>query len=345
MLADERHIRTLTRTAEVGVRDDPSLPLIVHPALYGPAQDSGAAVRWFQDHEETLQALLPVCGAILLRGFAVPATETFDAIMARHDTDPNNYAGGLAVRGHVGGKVFESSRTPPEQHIILHQEMGYLPKYPRQVAFYSHRPATTGGATTLMDMRRFSGAMPQRLRDSVRERGVLYRRTFRGPGDADPADLRRPWTDVLQAGTRADAERVAEAIGCEIVWSADGGLSLEYRCSGFARHAVTGEDVWFAQVASMHVNRLRLAHNYAPDRIDQLLRQFPVGRPRPVEILYGDGEEIEEDLVLPIYALLNRLSVNVPYEASDILLIDNLYVAHGRQPFVGQRDVQVALVF
>jgi Taurine catabolism dioxygenase TauD, TfdA family len=32
------------------------------------------------------------------------------------------------------------------------------------------------------------------------------------------------------------------------------------------------------------------------------------------------------------------------WHAGDVLLIDNIYTGHGRTPFTGHRDVQVALV-
>ena len=50
-------------------------------------------------------------------------------------------------------------------------------------------------------------------------------------------------------------------------------------------------------------------------------------------------------MVEPLYGILDRLAVNVPYEHGDFMLLDNLYTGHGREPFTGKRDVQVGLMF
>ncbi|WP_337186304.1 TauD/TfdA family dioxygenase [Phenylobacterium sp.] len=323
--------------------DEHGLPLIVEPATGSLANDPEAVQSWFEEHHRTLEDLLPAYGGVVLRGFAIPDTAAFNAMIERYDTDPMGYAGGLTPRSNISGKVFEASRVPPEQKIILHQEMGYLPNYPKAVAFYCLIPSETGGCTTIGDARRYQKQIPARLMDSVRERGVLYRRNYRKPGpEADPlkALFRREWTDVLQVETVEQAEAACEAVGCAAVWEDDGSLSMHYRSSGFVNHSATGEEIWFAQVQGMHFNRARLDRNY-----DKLNAAFPAGRPRPIEILYGDGGDIPDDLVTPLYDVLDALAVNLPYEHGDFMLLDNIYTMHGRQPYTGKRDVQVGLVF
>jgi alpha-ketoglutarate-dependent taurine dioxygenase len=327
-----------------GFFDDHGLPLILEPEPGSPlASDPAAAQAWYAEHHGRLEALLPTYGGVVLRGFAIPDTAAFNAMIAGYDTDPHGYSGGLTPRKNISGKVFEASRVPPDQKIILHQEMGYLPAYPKMVVFYCFTPAETGGCTTIGDMRRFQAQISEPLLAAVRERGVLYRRNYRAPGpEPHPikALFRREWTDVLQVETPAEAEAACAAVGCEAVWEDDGSLSMRYRSPGFATHPVTGEAVWFAQVQGMHFNAARLEHNY-----QVLADAFPGGRPRPIEILFGDGGEIPEDLVTPLYPILDALAVNLPYRHGDFMLLDNVLTAHGREPYTGHRDVQVGLVF
>ncbi|MET0274331.1 MAG: TauD/TfdA family dioxygenase [Phenylobacterium sp.] len=338
-------LKTATLPNDVTHRpfDEYGLPLIVQPATPSLAQDPAAVQAWFEEHHQTLEELLPSYGGVVLRGFAIPDTAAFNAMIERYETDPMGYAGGLTPRSNISGKVFEASRVPADQKIILHQEMGYLPKYPKMVAFYCLVPSETGGCTTIGDMRRFQKAIPDNLMDPVRERGVLYRRNYRAPGPADDplkALFRREWTDVLQVETKEQAEAACAAVGCDAVWEDDGSLSLHYRSPGFVKHSVTGEEVWFAQVQGMHFNEARLGPNYA-----KLNAAFPKGRPRPIEILYGDGGDIPAEIVEPLYPILDALAVNLPYEHGDFMLLDNIYTAHGRQPYTGDRNVQVGLVF
>ena len=323
--------------------DDHGLPLMIEPVSKALASDPKAVLDWFSENRQRLESLLPEYGGIFLRGFAIPDTAAFNALIECYPTDPNGYAAGLAPREKISGKVFETSKVPAPDKIILHQEMGYLPKYPKGVAFYCYVPSETGGATTIGDARRYQKQIPQRLVDSVRERGVLYRRNYRGDYDEATPTLNlfhRPWKEVLHVNTREEAEEACVAVGCKPQWEADGSLSLLYRSPGFVRHQITGDEVWFAQVQGMHVNETRLAHHYKT-----MMDAFPQGRPRPVEILYGDGGDIPEDLVVPLYETLDNLAVNIPYRYGDVMILDNIYTMHGREPFTGKRDVQVALMF
>ena len=42
--------------------------------------------------------------------------------------------------------------------------------------------------------------------------------------------------------------------------------------------------------------------------------------------------------------LLNDETIAVPWQNGDILMIDNILTFHGRNPYTGHRDVQVALL-
>ncbi|AMK17732.1 MULTISPECIES: Arm DNA-binding domain-containing protein [Sphingobium] len=66
--------------------------------------------------------------------------------------------------------------------------------------------------------------------------------------------------------------------------------------------------------------------------------------PRAFDATYGDGSPILDSELDTIYAALGTASVNFPWQAGDVLLIENKLTAHGRQSFTGKRDVQVALI-
>lgn len=319
------------------------LPLMIEPARDSLASDPAAFLDWYREHQDAVEAAALDHGAVVMRGFAIPDTQAFNRVIEHYQTDPHGYAGGLTPRKNISGKVFEASRVPADQKIILHQEMAYLPAYPKMVGFYCSIPSETGGCTTIGDMRRYQKLIPDALSKAVRERGVMYRRNYRAPGPVDDpliALFRREWTEVLQVETKEQAELACAQVGCDAVWEDDGSLSMTYRAQGFVRHSITGEEVWFAQVQGMHFNRARFGENY-----DRLALAFPGGRPRPIEILFGDGGDIPEDMVTSLYDILDGLAVNVPYQHGDFMLLDNLYTGHGREPFTGKRDVQVGLMF
>ena len=72
-------------------------------------------------------------------------------------------------------------------------------------------------------------------------------------------------------------------------------------------------------------------------------RQYAGGKLPPFDVRYGDGSPVTLDELLPVYEAMERLTVSRPWREGDILLLDNVAVAHGRNPYEGRRDVRVAL--
>ena len=48
--------------------------------------------------------------------------------------------------------------------------------------------------------------------------------------------------------------------------------------------------------------------------------------------------------VMRLYPLLASLEVAFPWRQGDLMILDNFYTFHGRNPYTGHRDVQVALL-
>src|SRR5581483_2813839 len=59
--------------------------------------------------------------------------------------------------------------------------------------------------------------------------------------------------------------------------------------------------------------------------------------------LFGDGTEIPPHLIESLRQAYLAEEVTFAWKAGDILLIDNMLVAHGRRPFTGPREVLVAM--
>jgi hypothetical protein len=64
----------------------------------------------------------------------------------------------------------------------------------------------------------------------------------------------------------------------------------------------------------------------------------------PRHVTYGDGKEIAPEDLEHVRATFRRYQVSFPWQPGDVLLLDNMQVAHGRRPFRGQRKVLTALL-
>ncbi|KML53603.1 MULTISPECIES: TauD/TfdA family dioxygenase [Burkholderia] len=326
-----------------------TLPLCVTPRSAELATSPDMFVAWYRSRLDTIDTLLDACGALLWRGFAVPDTAAFGRLGALYPAHANGYTAGAAPRRQIDGQVYESTRMPPPFKIGLHQEMAYMPAFPRLVAFYCRQPADAGGETPICDMRRVTARVPAALRERFAERGVMYLRNFAAPGDradglaANPnlpfAAYHRPWDDAFGTAERDEVERLCAERGVGCRWLDDGSVTVSHVGSALRAHPRTGETVWFNQASAQHPNPRsmgELSYRY-------LQRMYGERAAFPYEIRYGDGSPMPYDDLAAIYDALDDEELSFPWQAGDVLVVDNMLVAHGRNPYRGARDTQVML--
>jgi hypothetical protein len=63
----------------------------------------------------------------------------------------------------------------------------------------------------------------------------------------------------------------------------------------------------------------------------------------PRNCCYGDGQPIADAAMDHILDTYQRLEIVFRWETNDILMLDNIAVAHGRNPYRGERQLLVAL--
>ncbi|AYC33744.1 hypothetical protein D3880_15890 [Pseudomonas cavernae] len=331
--------------AEVRVQLHPQgIPLFVTPASTRLKEDFAAFHAWFVAHEQAFEDLLKVYGALRFRGFPIRETADFSTMMAHYPSADMGYNGGGTPRAVVAGKVFEATRFDKELTLPLHQEMSYLPDWPLKVAFYCRVAPSSGGATNIGDIRRLEALVPQQLFEQVRQRGVLYKRNFRDgrlPTDGWHSyltSLHRPWQQAFYTDDPAEAQSACEKMGLEWQWLEDGSLQTSYRNSGFITHPVLGSRHWFNQIATL------IPLPSGSQAWNAFIEHYGEDKPRPNDVQYGDGTRIPRELVEVLRLAYAQATVSEPWQAGEVLLLDNVLTCHGRAPFEGTRDVQVQLI-
>jgi alpha-ketoglutarate-dependent taurine dioxygenase len=298
------------------------LPLLVEPRERQPLSAVDGALRRLLD-----QALLDV-GAVLLRSFAVPSPIELREFAAGFGAPLARYEFGSTPRSKVLPGIYSSTEYPAHQSIPLHNEQSYTRQWPARLWFHCMRAAETGGETPLADSRLVFRRVPGPIRDAFTRRGLLYVRNY-------GAALDVPWQRVFGADDPRAVERYCDAQGIEWQWKADGGLRTRQRCQAAARHPTTGEEVWFNQAHLFHISAVE------PAIRESLLALGEAELPR--NVYFGDGAPIDDASLEAIRAVYREAAVAFPWRAGDVLMLDNLLVAHGRNPFTGDRRVVVAM--
>jgi len=319
------------------------LPLVVEPRSERLRTSVDATVTWFAERAEAFDHVLADAGAVVLRGFPIDGTGDFAALTSHLPPLAMGYSGGNAPRNAIQGNVMESTRAHPSILIYLHQEMAYLPQYPSRLAFFCNVAAETGGETIVADVRQVAARLPEDIVRGVRERGLRYIRNFRSPdrttGDRVLDDFHNNWALAFKTDDRADVDAACDARGVRYEWQPDGSVTLFTELPGVREHPVTGETVWFNQMHAM-----AMKPPVIPRQLDQLMDRVygpQTGMTRPFQVEYGDGTPVTIDELSTIYGLLDELTVASPWQHGDVMFVDNLHTAHGRNPYTGARDTQV----
>ncbi len=66
-------------------------------------------------------------------------------------------------------------------------------------------------------------------------------------------------------------------------------------------------------------------------------------RDLPRNAYYGDGTPIETSILDQIRQAYQGVAVQFPWQQRDVLMLDNMLVAHGRAPYKGARKILVAM--
>lgn len=297
-------------------------PLLVEP------RRRGSSLELLLESIDTLSDLLLEHGALLLRGFGDSA-RLFERFVDAFSFERLSYVYRSTPRTAVSGKIFTATEYPADQHIPFHCENSYQRDWPMLLAFCCTEPAAQGGATPLADVRRVTDRLPVTLVDEFRSRRVRYSRYYQ-PG----ADL--SWQEVFQTGHREVVEAYCRANDIALDWHGEEELSTSQVCQGIARHPVLGADVWFNQAHLFHPSSLG-------SEIEQMLVDMYGSDKLPRTAGFGDGGPIARSTLAEVSAAFQHEARIFQWQKSDVLLIDNMQIAHGRAPFSGKRTVLVAM--
>ncbi|WP_416398932.1 TauD/TfdA family dioxygenase [Allohahella sp. A8] len=272
---------------------------------------------------------LPTVGAILYRNFRLTSPLDFKRFASGFGKNLGTYEFGSTPRSKVFAGIYTSTEYPAHQRIPLHNEQSYTSQWPSLIWFHCIRPSETGGETPIADSRLVYQRIPQAIRDEFTAKGLLYVRNY-------SAALDLPWQQVFNTDDPSMVERYCADHGIEWAWKQDGELQTRQRCPAVLQHPTTHEWVWFNQ-----------AHLFHSSAIEPSLRKTlldTVGEENlPRNVYFGDGSPIADAALEAIRSVYDQAAVAFPWQAGDVLMLDNLLVAHGRNAFSGERKVVVAM--
>ena len=306
------------------LRPDCRLPIVITPAHPGIN-----LIDWARSNQDFLEERLLLEGAVLFRNFDLQTAEEFEQLIETLSGKLLDYSYRSTPRTLVSGRIYTSTEYPAHQSIPLHNEHSYSRSWPMKLWFYSMQVADEAGETPIADSRRIYQNIPVEIRECFERKGLMYVRNY-GTG------LDLAWEDVFQTTSRPTVEDYCRKAEIEFEWIGEGQLRTRQRCQVSARHPQTGDMVWFNQAHLFHISRL------PSEARDWLLSTF-AEEDLPRNVYFADGSAIDPEMVNDILRVYEQHAVVFPWQARDVLLIDNMLTAHGRNPFQGKRKVVVGM--
>ena len=268
-------------------------------------------------------------GALLFRGLNLETVDDFETFARTVSPRLIEYGERSSPRTRISKGIYTSTDHPPDQPIVLHNEQSYTFNWPMKLWFYCAQCAETGGRTPLADSRKILNRLPHEIVERFEQKQIMYVRNY-NPG------ISLSWREAFQTGDRAEVEEYCAQEGIEVEWRDNDRLRTRQVRPAVRRHPQTGERVWFNHGLFFNLSSLEPS---ARETMLAVVHEDEV----PFNTFYGDGAPIEPDVIDEIYNAYDTETVKFDWQRGDLLLIDNMLVAHGREPFTGDRKVLVAM--
>lgn len=301
-----------------------SLPLVIRPSSGG----LNLAV-WAAHNRSLIETHLATHGAILFRGFKIDDVTEFEWFVSSVSAEMLEYKERSSPRSQVSGKIYTSTEYSASQSIFPHNENSYQLNWPTKIFFFCLAPAEQGGETPIVDTRRVFQRLTPRLRERFIKKQVKYVRNF-------GVEFGLRWSFVFQTTDKIAVERYCSQNKIRCEWREGDRLRTEAVRPAVVRHPRTGEWSWFNHATFFHCSTLE------PLVREALLSELSEDE-LPNNTYYGDGTPIEPEVLDELRAAYREETASFRWQAGDVLMLDNLLVAHSRTPYAGARKVVVGM--
>ena len=297
-------------------------------AFYSPSTASDPLV-WAIENKKMLEDGLAEYGAVLLRGFKKYNAKELEDFIQKTSGDLLLYRNRSTPRSLISGKIYTSTEYPADQIIHQHNESCYTHDWPARLFFCCITAARRGGETPISDSRKVLKVIPKEIVDRFERGCITYLRTFT-PG------LRLTWQETFQISDRVQMQKYCKKNDIMADWLTDGRLRIRQTLQATAVHTLTGERVWFNQAHLFHVSSL-------PNEVRTELEKNHPQDELPRNAFYGDGENIDNKTLDIVRQAYEEEESSYLWQEGDLLIIDNMLTAHGRNTFDGVRKVIVGM--
>ncbi len=308
----------------------PLVPDQPYPTLITPNVDGLSLIEWAEGNADQIEQLLWEKRSLLFRGFDLGGVAGFGKFVDIASNGPRlPYRDRSTPRESYGDNVYCTTIYPADQTIRLHNEGSYWVAWAQKAFFGCITAPPTGGETPIGDVHNVYNRISPEVRAEFADKKWMLVRNYN-------EGFALPWQEVFQTSDRAEVERYCVENRIEFEWKDGDRLRTRQIRPAIRFHPRSGEPLWFNHAAFFHITsreesvRDALLAEYAEDEL-------------PYQTFYGDGSSIDPAVVRHINEAFDAELVMFRWQEGDVHLIDNMRLAHARQPYTGDRLILVAL--
>lgn len=303
---------------------------LLFPKVFSPSSYSSASV--FLSNQVFLERQLLRHGALFFRGFPWFSPADFNSLVQATAWERLPYVGS-APRTKVVDGVYTANDSNPSVFIPFHHEMAQVTDgCPSKVLFFCETEPAEQGQTPIVVSHKVTEKMWEQFPEfmqKLEELGLLYVKVL--PMKMDPSQISlQGWPLVFGTSDRSEAEqRATIQFNARVEWLPGDCLKMisgPFKATrNFDRQ---GRDAWFNMIVAYCTGATT---------------KTGVSSDQPYDVLFGDNSPLPPNALEGCRRIHEELSVDMPWQKGDLMIVDNFAVMHGRRAYKPPRQVLVAL--
>ncbi len=308
----------------------PLFPGKPFPTLITPKFPNLNLAEWAAGAGDFIEELWKEKRALLFRDFALGGVSGFTRFIATAGDGPClPYLDRSTPRTEYGPNIYCTTVYPKQYRIRLHNEGDYWTVHARKAFFSCITAPTTGGETPVADVHAvYQRIDPEVVKEFEAKRWMLVRNHNIGVGMS--------WQEAYQTEDRAEVEKYCDENRIQFEWLGGDRLRTCRIRNPTLAHPRTGEMIWHNHIAFFHIT------SREAELRDALEAEFSA-LDLPTNTFYGDGTPIDPEVIRHINDAYDAELLAFRWQEGDVHMVDNIRLAHARQPFTGERLILVAL--
>ena len=284
---------------------------------------------WAGENRDALRASVTEHGAVLVRGLGLQDASGIAATFRELAADLISDREPFAMRSKIVEGVYSTTPWQAGQPMCMHNEMSYVAQPAGLMMFACLTAPTSGGATGVSDATTILKSLPSDLVKRFEKDGWILTRNYND-------DIGSSYAEAFGTENQSEIDAYCKANNIEVEWLPDGGLKTTQHRQAVVSHPVTGERCWFNQIAFLNEWTLD------PEIREYLVEVFGSDG-LPFNTSFGNGDPVTEDMVEAINETYEANTMQEPWQAGDLMLVDNIRMAHSKEGYEGDREILVGM--